>query len=100
MPSRFDTFGMVVLEAMAAGLPVVITRRVGAKDMVTDGVNGFIIDADGTDADLGDRIALLLHGETRLAMGERARQVALRFTWEKTTREIAELCRERARSNL
>lgn len=100
MPSRFDTFGIVVLEAMAAGLPVVITRRVGARDMVTDGVNGFIIGVDGTASDLGDRIAFLVHEETRLAMGERARQVALRYTWEKTTGEIAKLCRERVRRNL
>lgn len=100
MPSRFDTFGMVVLEAMAAGLPVVITRRVGAKDVVAEGVNGFIIDQDGAVPDLADKIALLFSGETRRVMGERARQSALRFTWEKTTHKIGTLCRERAESNL
>ncbi|MBU0735522.1 MAG: glycosyltransferase family 4 protein, partial [Proteobacteria bacterium] len=40
MPSVFDTFGMAVLEALAAGLPVIISRNVGAKDLVTDGVQG------------------------------------------------------------
>ncbi|MFH1293977.1 MAG: glycosyltransferase family 4 protein [Pseudomonadota bacterium] len=46
MPSRFDTFGMAVLEAMAAGLPVIISRQVGARDLVTDGVSGFILNGD------------------------------------------------------
>jgi UDP-glucose:(heptosyl)LPS alpha-1,3-glucosyltransferase len=100
MPSRFDTFGLVVLEAMGAGLPVVISRRVGAKDMVSEGVNGFVIDENGTVPDLGDRIALLLHEETRLTMGQKAREVALQFTWEKTTHEIAEVYLERAEKNL
>jgi UDP-glucose:(heptosyl)LPS alpha-1,3-glucosyltransferase len=40
--SEFDTFGMVVLEAMAAGLPVIVSDRMGARDIVTDGVNGFV----------------------------------------------------------
>jgi len=40
MPSRFDTFGMVVLEAMAAGLPVLISGSVGARDVVREGENG------------------------------------------------------------
>ncbi len=43
MLSKFDTFGMVVLEAMAAGLPVIISSNVGAKDLVQEGKNGFII---------------------------------------------------------
>ena len=44
MLSKFDTFGMVVLEAMAAGLPVMISSHVGAKDLVQEDKNGFIID--------------------------------------------------------
>ena len=37
MLSRFDTFGMTVLEAMAASLPVIISSNVGAKDLVRQG---------------------------------------------------------------
>ena len=46
MLSRFDTFGMVVLEAMAAALPVLVSDRVGAKDLVREGVNGSILRSD------------------------------------------------------
>ena len=44
MLSRFDTFGMVVLEAMAAGLPVLISGTVGARDIVREGENGFVVE--------------------------------------------------------
>ncbi|MFZ2541667.1 MAG: glycosyltransferase family 4 protein, partial [Gallionella sp.] len=59
MLSKFDTFGMVVLEAMASGLPVIVSPNVGAKDLVEEGVNGFILPAP-QDADAAaDRIVRL-----------------------------------------
>lgn len=41
--SSFDTFGMVVLEAMAAGLPAIITTTVGAKDIIENERDGFVV---------------------------------------------------------
>lgn len=41
--SQFDTFGMVVTEALAAGLPVIVSDEVGAKDLVVQGENGFVV---------------------------------------------------------
>lgn len=46
--SDFDTFGMVITEAMAAGLPVIVSDRVGAKDLVRNGENGFVVDKEDT----------------------------------------------------
>ncbi|MFH1019549.1 MAG: glycosyltransferase family 4 protein, partial [Pseudomonadota bacterium] len=57
--SDFDTFGMTVLEAMAAGLPVLISPAVGAKDLVTEGINGYIVEQNDAIA-AGDRILSLL----------------------------------------
>lgn len=82
MLSKFDTFGMVVLEAMAAGLPVIISSNVGAKDIVQEGENGFII-SDTSDANcVASKIALLLNETTRNSMVQSAYYTAMQNTWD------------------
>ena len=91
MPSVFDTFGMAVLEAMAAGLPVVITRKVGAKDLVADGVQGFVLGEDPAPTDFGGKISFLLNRENRLKMGWLAQKTALRHTWDSVADQVEEI---------
>jgi len=82
MLSKFDTFGMVVLEAMAAGLPVIISSNVGAKDIVQEGENGFII-SDTSDTNyVASKIALLLNETTRNSMVQSAYYTAMQNTWD------------------
>ena len=82
MLSRFDTFGMVVLEAMAAGLPVLISGSVGARDIVREGENGFVVE-NPEDADaVADRIGAMLKGDLLEQMGRKAFQTARENTWE------------------
>jgi UDP-glucose:(heptosyl)LPS alpha-1,3-glucosyltransferase len=81
MLSSFDTFGMTVLEAMAASLPVIISPNVGAKDLVQEGVNGFIVAREDIDA-VSRRILLLLDPEKRMAMGINAHRVAQDHHWD------------------
>jgi UDP-glucose:(heptosyl)LPS alpha-1,3-glucosyltransferase len=81
MLSSFDTFGMTVLEAMAASLPVIISHNVGAKDLVQEGVNGFIVAREDIDA-VSRRIRLLLDPEKRMAMGNHAHRVAQDHHWD------------------
>jgi UDP-glucose:(heptosyl)LPS alpha-1,3-glucosyltransferase len=89
MLSKFDTFGMVVLEAMAAGLPVIISSNVGAKDLVQEGENGFII-SDTSDSDyIAAKIALLLDENIRRQMAEAAYQTAAQNTWDDVTKKYA-----------
>jgi len=44
LPSRLDSFGMVVVEAMAAGVPVIATSAAGAAQAIKPGVNGWIVE--------------------------------------------------------
>jgi UDP-glucose:(heptosyl)LPS alpha-1,3-glucosyltransferase len=90
MLSKFDTFGMAVLEAMAAGLPVIVSARVGAKDVVENGVNGFVL-PDPWGDDVAGAIAAMADPGVRSRFGEEAQRTAARFTWERMAEEVARL---------
>jgi glycosyltransferase involved in cell wall biosynthesis len=84
-----ELLGLVALEAMASGTPVVASRIGGLAEVVVDGETGFLVEP-GDVAALADRLALLL-SDRRLAarLGANARDlVATRFTW----RACAERC--------
>jgi glycosyltransferase involved in cell wall biosynthesis len=70
LPSRMDTFGVVVAEAMAAGLPVLCSRHAGAsQDLVAEGSNGWVIDPEQP-ASMSQRlVALAREPQLRRAMG-------------------------------
>ena len=88
MLSKFDTFGMVVLEAMAAGLPVIVSPNVGAKDLVEEGVNGFIL-PEHQDVDAAaDRIVRLADAARREGMGAVAAQTASMHDWERLAKKM------------
>ena len=74
MPSRQEGFGIVFLEAMAFGKPVVGAEFGGIPDIVVDGVTGFLVKYGNVDA-LADRlICLLKDGDLRQRMGSAAKQ--------------------------
>jgi glycosyltransferase involved in cell wall biosynthesis len=78
-PSHTDTFGNVVLEALASGVPAIVTRDGGPCTIVRDGATGRIVD----DADFADAVAGVLadpekHAEMRLT----AREYALTMSWD------------------
>ncbi len=88
--SDFDTFGMSVLEAMASGLPVIVSPTVGAKDLVIDGQQGYIVDRGNIMA-VAERIIALHDDRKRFAMGQAARHIAEGQGWEKVAKKISQM---------
>ena len=84
VPSRHsESFGLVALEAMQAGCPVVATRTGGLAEIVVDGETGYLVPVDDLGA-LADRIlALLKDRALAMRMGEAGRARAEQdFGWE------------------
>ena len=78
-PSHTDTFGNVVLEALASGVPAVVTPNGGPKFIVRDGETGFVAQDDG----FAQAITGLARDRTRLReMREAARVSALGCSWD------------------
>lgn len=93
LPSLADSFGLVVLEAMACACPVIVSANTGAADAVSDGTEGFVVPIRDVDA-LADRL-LRLHRDPdlRRRMGEEAARKAQRFTWEAYGRRAVDFYR-------
>jgi len=88
LPSLGDPFPRTVLEAMSCGLPVIISDMVGAKDIIEDGKEGFIIPARNINAII-DKIRYFYDNPDEIKrMGRNARRKAQEYTWEKFAQEV------------
>ena len=81
MSSHYEGFPMVLIEGMACGLPAVsFDYKCGPRDIIRDGVDGYIA-SDGDVDDLAQGILLLIKdGQLRRDMGQAAREVVRRFS--------------------
>jgi starch synthase len=92
LPTVFEGFGLVIVEAMAAGLPVITTPHSIGPEVITPGKNGYIVPIRDIDA-LVNAIRQLREksGEEYLLMRKNAREAALGFSWENYTIRLGEL---------
>lgn len=81
-PTYYDTFGQVVLEAMACGLPVVVSAQAGVSEVVTDGQNAIVMKDPSDTAFLAEQLRMLQDPTLRERIGHAARDTAVRYTWD------------------
>jgi len=80
LPSIEDGFGLVILEALASGIPVICSRNTGGPDVIRDGQEGFVVPIRDAAA-LRERLLFLYEGDAeRRRMGEAARAKALEYS--------------------
>jgi D-inositol-3-phosphate glycosyltransferase len=91
MPSFYESFGMVALEAMACGTPVVASQVGGLAFLVQDGITGFTVPVDDPEA-LAERLTELVqdHG-LRHTMSTQAVALAHQFSWERIAERVIAL---------
>lgn len=95
LPSVEDGFGLVALEAMACGLPVIVTSNCGAADVVNNSVNGFIAPPRDVETMAKQLKFLAENEEMRAEMGRRARITAQKYNQEVYQHQFYELFAEK-----
>jgi UDP-glucose:(heptosyl)LPS alpha-1,3-glucosyltransferase len=94
-PSLEDSFAIPPLEAMACGLPVIVSRQAGVSELVTHGVDGFVLE-DPTDwRQLAELIRRIYeNADLRRNLGARAEETARQYTWQRNAEEMKKVFEE------
>ena len=91
MPSHHESFGMVALEAMACGTPVIATDVGGLSQLVRDGETGFLVPGRDPNA-LAERLHLVLtDSDLRSHLGRQAADYATAYGWPGITRQVVRM---------
>lgn len=93
-PSTTDTFGNVVLEAQASGIPVLVTDQGGPKENIVEGKTGFVIPGDSQDALLHELLTLVSDHPHLRKMGRAGREYAERRSFDKAFNEAWQIYSE------
>lgn len=89
--AKIESFGLVLVEAMAAGLPIVCTNGGGNKDLIVEGKNGFLVDEFDADL-LADKVELLIRNpEKRIEMAKNAQVFSKQFDISEYSDRLIEL---------
>lgn len=91
LPSLFEGFGLVLLEAMSCGIPILASERTGAPDIIRDKREGFLVKAARSD-DITEVLSHVLDQRKELAeMGMEARRKAISLSWREYRRRLVAL---------
>jgi len=91
LPSRHDSFGRVVVEAMATGLPAIVSEHVGAKEMIAEGENGWIVPSEDAEV-LAQKMRWRVKHSGKVAeKREKAVEAARKYTWKAYRRRVVDV---------
>ena len=91
VPSYYESFGLVAVEAMACGVPVIASRVGGLKETVQDGQTGYLVPWLCPEP-FAERLELLLNNEPlRRSLGREARTAAERYHWSEVAARVEEV---------
>jgi glycosyltransferase involved in cell wall biosynthesis len=94
LPSRVDAFGLVVPEAMACGVPAIVSDMVGAKELIDNGHNGFIVPSGNCEALVERMRWCILNATSVHSMSTAARAAAERYSWANYRRRFSAAVRD------
>ncbi len=94
MPSHYESFGMVALEAMACGTPVVASQVGGLAFLVQDGITGFVVPGGDPEALSKTLEKLIRDPALREKLGSQAAEYARFYSWDKIANRIKEIYEE------
>ncbi len=90
-PTLFDPFGTAALEAMAAGLPVITSRRVGSAELITPGSEGYLLENPEDSEEIAEFANRIVKDGNGPAMGQAGKETARHCTWEEKAKEMVAL---------
>ncbi|MFW9994044.1 MAG: glycosyltransferase [Candidatus Odinarchaeota archaeon] len=92
VPSRYETFGLVIVEAMGCKTPVVATNNGGPPDIITNGVEGYTVSPEDTKSFAKRIVDCVKDPEIQTKLGEAARKTVVKnYSWKAVTEQISEL---------
>jgi UDP-glucose:(heptosyl)LPS alpha-1,3-glucosyltransferase len=95
LPTPYDAFAMVVTEAMACGLPIVVSREAGVSELIRHGTNGLLLENVGSGPELAGLMQSLLEDPgLRLALGREARKTVESMSWDSVADQTLKVYRE------
>jgi len=96
LPTYYDACSLVVIEAMASGLPSITTTANGAAGIITDGKDGYVIPHPPGSPDLAKKMQLLLDDENRQKMSREALRTGRSYSEEKNHQKMMRILGEAA----
>ena len=94
LPTRYDPFAAVCLEAMACGLPVITTKMNGAAEVISEGENGFVVQPHKMEERLSSCLASIRSVEQCAQMGLNAAMAAANYSMREHTQRMASILSE------